>query len=62
MTIGTLYFTHISMSCSSRSLLLCTIWLMANGAPAVGVGAVPGGQRLGDLGQPLVELRGRAAR
>ena len=32
MTIGTLYFSHICMSCSSRSLLLCTIWLMANGA------------------------------
>ena len=30
--IGTLYFTHSAMSCSSRSLDLCTIWLMANGA------------------------------
>src|SRR5256885_13192539 len=32
MTMGTLYLAHICMSCSSRSLLLCTIWLMANGA------------------------------
>src|SRR5438094_908112 len=32
ITIGTLYFAHICMSCSSRSLLLCTIWLTANGA------------------------------
>ena len=32
MTIGTLYLAHNCMSCSSRSLLLCTIWLMANGA------------------------------
>ena len=30
--IGTLYFTHMAMSYSSRSLLLCTIWLMAKGA------------------------------
>ena len=32
MTIGTLYLAHTCMSCSSRSLLLCTIWLIANGA------------------------------
>ena len=32
MMIGTLYLTHIAMSCSRRVLLLCTIWLMANGA------------------------------
>ena len=32
ITIGTRYFAHICMSCSSRSLLLCTIWLIANGA------------------------------
>ena len=30
--IGTLYFTHMAMSCSKRSLLLCTIWLIAKGA------------------------------
>ena len=32
MTIGTFYFAQISMSCSSRSLDLCTMWLMAKGA------------------------------
>ena len=32
MMMGTLYLTHMAMSCSSRSLLLCTIWLMAKGA------------------------------
>ena len=32
MTMGTLYLAQTCMSCSSRSLLLCTIWLMANGA------------------------------
>ncbi len=32
MTIGTLYLAQTCMSCSSRSLLLCTIWLMAKGA------------------------------
>jgi hypothetical protein len=30
--MGTLYLAQTCMSCSSRSLLLCTIWLMANGA------------------------------
>jgi hypothetical protein len=33
---------------------------MANGPPAVGMGLVPGGQGLGDLGQPVVQLLGRA--
>src|SRR5438270_712828 len=32
MTMGTRYFAHTDMSWSSRSLLLCTIWLIANGA------------------------------
>src|SRR5690606_26308161 len=32
MTIGTLYFTHISRSCCRRELERCTIWLTANGA------------------------------
>jgi hypothetical protein len=32
MITGTLYLAQSCMSCSSRSLLLCTIWLMANGA------------------------------
>ena len=32
MTIGTWYLAQTAMSCSSRSLLLCTIWLMAKGA------------------------------
>ena len=32
MTRGTLYLAHTCRSCSRRSLLLCTIWLMANGA------------------------------
>jgi hypothetical protein len=32
ITTGTLYFAQTCMSCSSRSLLLCTIWLIANGA------------------------------
>ncbi len=32
MTIGTLYLAQTCMSCSSRSLVLCTIWLIANGA------------------------------
>jgi hypothetical protein len=32
MTIGTLYLAQTAMSCSSRSLLLWTIWLMAKGA------------------------------
>jgi hypothetical protein len=32
MMIGTLYLAQSCMSCSSRSLLLCTIWLMAKGA------------------------------
>ena len=60
MTIGTLYFAHICMSCSSRSLLLCTIWLIANGAAGrSGWARFVGGERLGDLGQPFVELRGR---
>ena len=57
------------MSCSSRSLLLCTIWLIANGAAgALGMRAVVGRQRLGDLGShssscdggPRVERRHRA--
>ncbi|MNT56807.1 hypothetical protein D3C72_1941400 [compost metagenome] len=30
--MGTLYFSHSAMSCSRRSLVRCTIWLMANGA------------------------------
>ena len=55
--MGTLYLAQTCMSCSSRSLLLCTIWLMANGAAgALGVRLVVGGQRLGDLGQPFVQL------
>ena len=32
MMIGTLYLTHIAMSCCKRSFDLCTIWLMAKGA------------------------------
>src|SRR5690606_35312556 len=32
MTMGTLYLTHSSRSCCSRSLDLCTIWLTAKGA------------------------------
>ena len=32
MTMGTLYLAQTCMSCSSRSLLLCTIWLIAKGA------------------------------
>src|SRR5689334_14851447 len=32
MTIGTSYFAQTPRSCSSRSLLLWTIWLIANGA------------------------------
>src|SRR6476469_1565177 len=32
MTTGTLWRTTTSMSCSRRSLLLCTIWLIAYGA------------------------------
>src|SRR6218665_280185 len=45
MTIGTRYLAQTCMSCSSRSLLLCTIG---------------GGRGFGDPGQPLIELRGRA--
>ena len=29
MTMGTRYLAHTIMSCSSRSLVLCTIWLIA---------------------------------
>ncbi len=32
MTIGTLYFTHIIRSCSSRLFDMCTIWFTAKGA------------------------------
>ena len=43
MMTGTLYLTTACMSCSRRSLLLCTIWLMANGAAGwSGLAAVVG--------------------
>ena len=57
MTIGTLYFTHIIRSCSSRLFEMCTIWLTAKGAAGrSGVLGVVGGEVFGDLGQPFVEL------
>ena len=61
MTIGTLYLAQTCMSCSSRSLRLVHDLVDREGRRlALGVVAVPGRQRLGDLGQPLVELLGRA--
>ena len=60
MTIGTRCLTHKPTSCSSRSLLACTIWFTANGATwDPGMRAPEFGQLSGDLGQPFIELRGR---
>ena len=60
MTIGTLYFAHICHVVLEPVVALVhdLVDRERRGRP-VGMRLVVGRERLGDLGQPVVELRGR---